>query len=189
MDPLENNYFTSWLESASELYRPSDLRLSAILVPTFTDRGCHVVSVTDPLRPYSRLSRPEPLPFISSSSSVVLTMLNGPRSRPRKSGSSGNRTRTSGSLTTRSHKRSNWDCKGLISWGDKICVHSTATRPGNAACYPMDIWTDFLGRKVAEAWSSPLTSIQCPAFSQFLHGLMLIYIAQGHTLLLLPSKL
>jgi hypothetical protein len=32
----------------SELYRPSDLRLSAKLVPTFPDRGCHVVSETDP---------------------------------------------------------------------------------------------------------------------------------------------
>jgi hypothetical protein len=27
---------------------PSDRRLSAKLVPTFADRGCHVVSVTDP---------------------------------------------------------------------------------------------------------------------------------------------
>jgi CBS-domain-containing membrane protein len=35
-------------ESASELYRPSDRRLSAKLVPTFADRGCHLVSVTDP---------------------------------------------------------------------------------------------------------------------------------------------
>jgi hypothetical protein len=34
------------------------------------------------LRPYSRLSRQEPLPFHSSSSSVVLTRLSGPRSRP-----------------------------------------------------------------------------------------------------------
>jgi hypothetical protein len=34
-------------ESASELYRPSDRRLSAKLVPTFTDRVYHVVSVTD----------------------------------------------------------------------------------------------------------------------------------------------
>jgi hypothetical protein len=32
----------------SELYRPSDRRLLAKLVPTFADRGCHVVSVTDP---------------------------------------------------------------------------------------------------------------------------------------------
>jgi hypothetical protein len=38
---------TPWSESASELYRPSDLRLSAKLVPTFADRGCHVISVTD----------------------------------------------------------------------------------------------------------------------------------------------
>jgi hypothetical protein len=35
-------------ESASELYRPSDRRLSAKLVPTFADRECHVVSMTDP---------------------------------------------------------------------------------------------------------------------------------------------
>jgi CBS-domain-containing membrane protein len=37
-----------WPESASELYRPSDRRLSAKLVPTLADRGCHVVSVADP---------------------------------------------------------------------------------------------------------------------------------------------
>jgi hypothetical protein len=35
-------------ESASELYRPSDLRLPANLVPTFADRRCHVVNTTDP---------------------------------------------------------------------------------------------------------------------------------------------
>jgi hypothetical protein len=33
-------------------------------------------------RPYSRISRPEPLLSLSSSSSVVLTRLSGPRSRP-----------------------------------------------------------------------------------------------------------
>jgi hypothetical protein len=37
-----------WPESASELCRPSDSRLSAKIVPTFADKGCHVVSVTDP---------------------------------------------------------------------------------------------------------------------------------------------
>jgi hypothetical protein len=36
------------LETASELYRPSDRFLSANLVPTFADRGCGVISVTDP---------------------------------------------------------------------------------------------------------------------------------------------
>jgi hypothetical protein len=43
---------TPWSESTSELYRPSDRRLSAKLVKTFADRRCHVVSVTDP---YSRI--------------------------------------------------------------------------------------------------------------------------------------
>jgi hypothetical protein len=39
---------TPWSESASELYRPSDCRLPAKWLSTFADRGCHVVSVTDP---------------------------------------------------------------------------------------------------------------------------------------------
>jgi hypothetical protein len=38
---------TLWNETANELYRPSDRRLSAKLVPTAEYRGCHVVSVTD----------------------------------------------------------------------------------------------------------------------------------------------
>jgi hypothetical protein len=44
------------------------------------DEGCHLASVTNP---YGRISvsRPEPLPFLSSSSSVVLTRRSGPRSR------------------------------------------------------------------------------------------------------------
>jgi hypothetical protein len=37
-----------WSESTSELYRPGDRRLSAKRLPNFSDRGCHVVSVTDP---------------------------------------------------------------------------------------------------------------------------------------------
>jgi CBS-domain-containing membrane protein len=44
------NKQTSRPESASELYRPSDRRSSAKLVPTFADIGCHVLSVTDPYR-------------------------------------------------------------------------------------------------------------------------------------------
>jgi hypothetical protein len=39
---------TPWSESASELYRPIDRRLSAKRLPTCADIGCHVVSVTDP---------------------------------------------------------------------------------------------------------------------------------------------
>jgi hypothetical protein len=39
---------TPWPESARELFRPSDRRLSSKLVPTSADIGCHEVSVTDP---------------------------------------------------------------------------------------------------------------------------------------------
>jgi hypothetical protein len=39
---------TAWPESTIELYRPSDRRLSAKLVPTSADRECRVVSATDP---------------------------------------------------------------------------------------------------------------------------------------------
>jgi hypothetical protein len=39
---------TPWSESASELYRLSDRRFSAKCLPTFADKGCHVVNVTDP---------------------------------------------------------------------------------------------------------------------------------------------
>jgi hypothetical protein len=37
-----------WPRSESEVYRPSDRSLSAKSVPTFADRGCHMVNVTDP---------------------------------------------------------------------------------------------------------------------------------------------
>jgi hypothetical protein len=46
-------YFSAVIKNSVESVRerttrPSDRRLSANLVPTFADRGCHVVSVTDP---------------------------------------------------------------------------------------------------------------------------------------------
>jgi hypothetical protein len=44
----QNKKKTPWLGSASGLYRPSDRRLSAKLVPTLADRGCRVVSATNP---------------------------------------------------------------------------------------------------------------------------------------------
>jgi hypothetical protein len=66
---------SQWPESTSELYRPSDRRLLAKLVPTSADRRCHVVSVTNP---YGRILGLEPLLFLSSNSSIVLTRLSGP---------------------------------------------------------------------------------------------------------------
>jgi hypothetical protein len=68
--------------TASELYRPRYRRLSAKLVSTFADRGVSRSQRCGSLRPYSRFPRPEPLFFLSSSSSIVLTRLSGPRSRP-----------------------------------------------------------------------------------------------------------
>jgi hypothetical protein len=49
----------------------SDRRLSAKLVPTFADRVSRGQS-DGSLRPYSGISRPEPLLFLSNSSTVVL---------------------------------------------------------------------------------------------------------------------
>jgi hypothetical protein len=97
----------SWPDSASELCRPSDRRLSVKSLLTFADRRCRVVCVTGTLRPYSRLSRPEPLLqyFLPSSSSIVLKRLSGPRPNPLLlgiSGSAANRTRTSGSVSNNS---------------------------------------------------------------------------------------
>jgi hypothetical protein len=72
-----NNNNNNSVALVHELYRPSDRRLSAKLVPTFANKGCRVVSDTDN---YGR--RPEPLPFLPSSSSIVLTRLSRPRIRP-----------------------------------------------------------------------------------------------------------
>jgi hypothetical protein len=69
-------------ESASELYRLSNRRLSAKLVLTFAGRGVSHSQLVDPLQPKSRFSRPELLLFLSSSYSVLLTRLSGPHSRP-----------------------------------------------------------------------------------------------------------
>jgi hypothetical protein len=46
------------------------------------DGGCRVVSATDPHGRNLGFLDPEPLLFHSSSSSIILTKLSGPRSRP-----------------------------------------------------------------------------------------------------------
>jgi hypothetical protein len=45
----KNKNSMAWVRR-HELYRPSDRRLSAKLVPTLADRGCRVVSATNPLQ-------------------------------------------------------------------------------------------------------------------------------------------
>jgi hypothetical protein len=44
----KENKQTPWLQPASELYRASDRHLLAKLVPTLAERGCRVVSATNP---------------------------------------------------------------------------------------------------------------------------------------------
>jgi hypothetical protein len=96
---------TPWPECANELYRPSDRRLSAALVPTFADRRCNVVSVTDP---YGRILR-----FLDRSHYFFFEVAPQLYSRGwvnsvpdplplRKSGSAEKRTRTSGSVARNS---------------------------------------------------------------------------------------
>jgi hypothetical protein len=69
-------------ESASELYRPSVHRLSTKLVTTFAVRGVPHGQRYGSLQLYSQFYRPEPLLFLPSSSSIVLTRLSRPHSRP-----------------------------------------------------------------------------------------------------------
>jgi hypothetical protein len=96
-------------ESESELYRPSDRRLSAKLVPTFAHKGYRVVIVTDS---YGRI-----LGFLDWSRYFFFQVASQLYSRGwvdpvldslllRKSGSAGNRTRTTGTLSIRPQKRS-----------------------------------------------------------------------------------
>jgi hypothetical protein len=117
-----------WPESASELYRMSDRCLSARLLPTFADRRCRVVSVTDP---YGRILR-----FLDRSRYFFLQVASQLYSRGwvdpvpdplllKKSGSARNLTRTSGwtmHILVPSHKwltltvsSSKWSWLSLVS--------------------------------------------------------------------------
>jgi hypothetical protein len=103
---------TPWPESASKRYRSSDRRLLAKLVPTFADRGSHVFSMMDPC---GRI-----LSFLDRSCYFIFQVAPWLYSRGwvdpvpdhlllRKSGSTWNRTRTSGSLTRASFGKTHID--------------------------------------------------------------------------------
>jgi hypothetical protein len=68
-------------KSASELYRPSDHRLLAKLMPTFADRGCYVVNVTDP---YGRILgfQDQSRYYFFHVAPQLYSRPSGPRSRP-----------------------------------------------------------------------------------------------------------
>jgi hypothetical protein len=115
-----------WPESTSKLYPLSDCRLSAKLVPTFAARGCHMVSVTDP---YDCI-----LGFLDRSRYFLFQVAPqlyswgwvDPVPDPlllRKSGSAGNRTRTSGSVA-----RNSWVKKNAIFLLDLCTVSATVNQ-------------------------------------------------------------
>jgi hypothetical protein len=92
---------TPWPESASELYRPNDRRLSAKLMPTLENSGFHVVSVTNPYgRILGFLDRIQYI-FFQAAPQLYSRGWVDPAPDPlhlRISGSAGNRIRTSKSV-------------------------------------------------------------------------------------------
>jgi hypothetical protein len=92
---------TPWRESACELYQPRNRRLLEKLVPNSTDSGCHVVSETDSyVRILGSLERSSYF-FFQVAPQLYSPDWVDPVPDPLflgKSGSAGNRTRTSGSV-------------------------------------------------------------------------------------------
>jgi hypothetical protein len=157
-----------------------DRRLSAKLLPTFADRGCHVVSMTDP---HSHI-----LAFLDQSRYLFSQV--APRlysqgwvdSDPdplllRKSGSAGNRTHTSGSVArnsdhqttdavTYSSKNDKFNLLTAKSWGARITTRNwgwilSPSRVKNFSL--LHIFETGCGAHPASsigarAWSPPLTS-------------------------------
>jgi hypothetical protein len=93
-----------WPQPASELYRPSDRRLSTKLVPIFVDRGCRVVSASDPYGLFLGFLDQCSYFFFQATPQLHSRGLVDPVPDPllRKSGSAVNRTRTSGSVARNS---------------------------------------------------------------------------------------
>jgi hypothetical protein len=96
---------TPWPEFTSELYPPSDRRLSAKLVPSFAYRGCHVVSVTDTYDCILGFLDRSLYYFFQVAPQLYSRGSVDPVPDPlvlRKCGSAGNRTRTFGSVARNS---------------------------------------------------------------------------------------
>jgi hypothetical protein len=92
---------TPWPESARELYRTSERRLSVKVVPTFYGQRTWRAQRDWSLRPYSRFSRPEPLLFFQVAPQLYSRAWVDSVPDPllyRKSGSAENRSRTSRSV-------------------------------------------------------------------------------------------
>jgi hypothetical protein len=75
---VDQHIFVAWL---CERSIPTERPPLVGEVTTFANRGVPHGQRDGSLRPHSRFPRPESIIFLSSSSSIVLTRLSGPRSR------------------------------------------------------------------------------------------------------------
>jgi hypothetical protein len=93
MDFVSNCKNVCWRDSTNEttnfvVFSPqanfTDLSIAAAgeVVSTFAGRECCVVGATNPFGRQSEFPRPEPLLFVSSCSSIILTRLSETSSRP-----------------------------------------------------------------------------------------------------------
>jgi hypothetical protein len=90
---------------SSELYRPSDRCMSAKLLPTFANRGCYVVSVTDPYCHILHIQDRSRYFFFQVAPQLYSWGWVDPVLDPlllRKCSSAGNRTQTSGFVARKS---------------------------------------------------------------------------------------
>jgi hypothetical protein len=190
MTSTTTNKQTPWSESASELYRPSDRRLSVKGLPTFAvPRGQRDGS----LRPCSRFSRQEPLLFYQVAPQLYSRgwVDHVPDPLLFFSGSAGNRTRASGLMTSYvkgiclnySSSRNRWisrQCRLISSTTSCGSLFYAGSKVRQRFYYqPMadwfSNWTVFLTRHYrpidcgviwqTSEWSLPL---KCYVYSRFL---------------------
>jgi hypothetical protein len=79
---IKQTKHTPWILVLKRFIPTELLPLPAKIGPTFPGRRCCVVRTTDPYGRSSRFYTTVTLIFLSSSSSVILTRLRGPRYRP-----------------------------------------------------------------------------------------------------------
>jgi hypothetical protein len=101
LSKIQSSKQTPWPESESEQYRPSDGCLSTKLVPTFADWGCCTVGATNPYGHILGFLDRSHYYFFQEAPQLDSWGWEDPAPDPSllwKSGSTGNRTRTSGSV-------------------------------------------------------------------------------------------
>jgi hypothetical protein len=110
-DWFKTNKKSPWPDFASKLFRPTDRRLSAKLVPTFANSWCHIVSVTHPYNSILGFIGRSHYFFFKVAPQLYLRLWVDSVPDPlllRKYCSAGNRTRTPGSVARNSGLQLVW---------------------------------------------------------------------------------